>query len=245
MESIEKLKQWIKESNKIVFLGGAGVSTESGIPDFRSASGLYKEKSSNLISPEEILSHNFFFQHTREFYKFYKEKMIYLEAEPNETHKKLALLEKQGKLLGIITQNIDGLHQKAGSEKVYEIHGSIYKNYCTKCGKEYPLEKILETTDNYPLCSDCGNIIKPDVVLYEERLPDATLGSAIDILNRADMLIIGGTSLSVYPACNLIYEFRGEHLIVINKEIPDNHMILNKESDLIIQDSLGTVFSQL
>lgn len=243
MKEIEKLKQWIEDSKKIVFLGGAGVSTESGIPDFRSASGLYKEK--RLTRPEEILSHNFFFQHTREFYEFYKEKMIYLDAEPNETHKKLALLEQQGKLLGIVTQNIDGLHQKAGSKKVYEIHGTIHKNHCMKCGKEYPLETILEATDNYPLCSECGGLIKPDVVLYGEKLPDIPLTSSIEILNHADMLIIGGTSLSVAPACNLIYEFRGEHLIVINKSNPEQHMMLNKKSDLFIQKPLGEIFSQL
>ena len=245
MTNIERLNQYISESKKIVFFGGAGVSTESGIPDFRSANGLYSKKSKTKISPEEILSHNFFYQHTREFYEFYRSKMLYLDAKPNITHYKLAEMEKAGKLTGVITQNIDGLHQMAGSNKVLEIHGTIHENYCQGCGKKYGLEKIVTAEDNYPLCDECGKLIKPNVVLYGEKLPMDIFAEAQKLVSEADMLIIGGTSLSVYPACNLVYDFCGEHLVIINKSSIDDKNKINPDSDIIFECGLGEVFSQI
>ena len=208
-----QLEELIAKSSNIVFFGGAGVSTESGIPDFRSVDGLYHQKYD--YPPETILSHTFFEQHTEEFYKFYRDKLIVKNARPNAAHLRLARLEAQGKLKAVITQNIDGLHQAAGSKNVFELHGSTLRNYCTRCGKFYPVDFIAEST-GVPRCS-CGGIVKPDVVLYEEGLNEATLVGAIQAIEAADLLIVGGTSLAVYPAAGLIRYFRGDDLVVINK----------------------------
>lgn len=235
--TIETLKKWITESENIVFFGGAGVSTESGIPDFRSVDGIYNMK--YKYPPETIISHSFFIKRTKEFYDFYRDKMIYSEAKPNITHKKLAELEKAGKLKAVITQNIDGLHQAAGSTEVLELHGSVLRNYCMKCHKFYGVSQIL-SQERIPRCS-CGGIIKPDVVLYEEGLDDAVLYKAIKKIAEADVLIVGGTSLSVYPAAGLIDFYKGNKLVLINKSITP----YDKEADLLIQTSLGEVFSVL
>ena len=212
-QEITALQRIIDESANIVFFGGAGVSTESGIPDFRSEDGLYHTKYS--YPPERILSHSFFIQNPEVFYTFYREKILYLDAKPNPAHKKLAELEKLGKLKAVVTQNIDGLHQKAGSQTVYELHGSIHRNYCVECGKAYSAEFVKEVK-GIPHCT-CGGIIKPDVVLYEESLDGRTIQSAVSAIAKADTLIIGGTSLVVYPAAGFIDYFRGKHLLVINK----------------------------
>lgn len=211
--AIETLKTWITESDNIVFFGGAGVSTESGIPDFRSTDGLYHQKFD--YPPETILSHTFFYQHPEYFFKFYREKMLPLDYQPNEAHKKLAALEQAGKLRAIVTQNIDGLHQKAGSQEVLELHGSVLRNHCTRCGKFYGVERIVNSR-GIPRCT-CGGIIKPDVVLYEESLDEDVMARAIHYIRQADVLIIGGTSLVVYPAAGLIQYYRGHKLAVINK----------------------------
>lgn len=237
-KKIETFLEWIKTSNRIVFFGGAGVSTESGIPDFRSVDGLYNQKYD--YPPETILSHTFFRSHTKEFYKFYRDKMICTDAEPNITHIKLAELEACGKLTGIITQNIDGLHQKAGSKAVYELHGSTLRNYCEKCHQFYPVETIMSSKD-VPRCEKCGGIIKPDVVLYEEGLDNSTVKNAIYQLTQADMLIIGGTSLSVYPAAGLIDYYQGNRLVLINKSTTP----MDSRADLFIQDGLGNVFKNI
>jgi NAD-dependent deacetylase len=236
-KTIETLKKWIAESENIVFFGGAGVSTESGVPDFRSVDGIYNMK--YAYPPETIISHSFFIKKTKEFYDFYKDKMIYSDAKPNITHKKLAELEKTGKLKAVITQNIDGLHQAAGSSVVLELHGSVLRNYCMKCHKFYGVDEILNQKD-IPHCS-CGGIIKPDVVLYEEGLDEAVLYNAINKISEADVLIVGGTSLSVYPAAGLINFYRGNKLVLINKSITP----YDKEADLLIQTGLGEVFSVL
>lgn len=236
-KAIETLIKWIDESENIIFFGGAGVSTESGIPDFRSDDGLYNKK--YAYPPETIISHSFFIKKTKEFYSFYKDKMVYTEAKPNITHEKLARLEEKGKLKAIITQNIDGLHQAAGSNKVYELHGSIFRNYCMKCNKFYEINAILKEND-IPCCS-CGGIIKPDVVLYEESLDESILLQVTKLIAEADLLIVGGTSLSVYPAANLIQFYRGDKLVLINKSTTP----YDKEADLLIQASLGDVFSNL
>lgn len=212
-EKIEKLQQMIDESSNIVFFGGAGVSTESGIPDFRSVDGLYNQKYD--YPPETILSHTFYLQKTEEFYRFYRDKMLCLSAKPNKAHLKLAELERAGKLAAVITQNIDGLHQAAGSKVVWELHGSVLRNYCTSCHKFYDAQYILQSM-GVPKC-ECGQIIKPDVVLYEEGLDQRTLSESVRAIQNADMLIIGGTSLAVYPAAGLIDYFSGEHLVVINR----------------------------
>ena len=236
MKEIELLQKYIDESNNIVFFGGAGVSTESGIKDFRSADGLYNEKS--VIPPEVILSAGFFYSNTEDFYKFYKDKLNCLKNEPNVTHKYLADLEKKGKLKAVITQNIDGLHTKAGSKTVYEIHGSIYRNYCIKCNKFYDAEYVF-SSKGIPKC-ECGGIIKPDVVLYGEQLgEDFTL--AIDSVMKADLMIVAGSSLSVYPASSLIHYFRGKHLVIVNLDTTDYDRI----ADLVINKKLGDVFSKL
>jgi len=208
-----KLKKLIDQSNRIVFFGGAGVSTESGIPDFRSTDGLYNQKYD--YPPELMLSHEFFFEHTEEFYKFYRDKMLYPNVKPNKAHYALAKLESEGKLKAVITQNIDNLHQAAGSKNVLELHGSVYRNYCIKCCKFYPLETVLNST-GVPRC-DCGGIIKPDVVLYGEQLDEEVLDKSVSAIHTADMLIVGGTSLNVYPAAGLLHFFRGRFLVVINK----------------------------
>lgn len=212
--AIETLKTWIAASENVVFFGGAGVSTESGIPDFRSVDGLYHQKFD--YPPEEILSHTFFKRHTEEFYRFYREKMLPLEAQPNAAHKKLAELEQAGKLRAVITQNIDGLHQKAGSQCVYELHGSVLRNSCTKCGKFYSAEWIRDVS-GIPRCT-CGGVIKPDVVLYEEGLDEQTVENAIHAISAADVLIVGGTSLTVYPAAGLLRYYRGDKLVLMNRD---------------------------
>lgn len=236
-EKIEMLKKMIEESKSIVFFGGAGVSTESGIPDFRSVDGLYNQK--YKYPPETILSKTFFYQHTKDFYDFYRDKMNCLNAEPNITHYKLAELEAAGKLTSIATQNIDGLHQKAGSKTVYELHGTIHKNKCTQCRKEYSAEFVMNSTD-IPRC-ECGGLIKPEVTLYEESLPIGAFGDAQFDICRADMLIVGGTSLSVFPAATLVESYWGNKLVVINKTPTESR----RKPDLFIQASLGEVFSQL
>lgn len=234
---IEELKEIIDNSNNIVFFGGAGVSTESGIPDFRSKDGLYNQI--YKYPPEEILSHTFFLNSTEEFYKFYKDKMNSLKYMPNVTHKKLAKLEKEGKLKAVITQNIDGLHQKAGSKNVLELHGSVLRNYCMKCRKEYSAEDVFNSM-GIPRCS-CGGIIKPDVVLYEEMLNDNIVEQSIDFIRNAEVLIIGGTSLTVYPANSLIYYFKGKKLVLINRDSTQ----MDSRADLVINDSLGHVFMNI
>lgn len=234
-EKIDTLKKWIDESKNIVFFGGAGVSTESGIPDFRSKDGLYNQK--YKFPPEEILSHTFFMNNTEEFYKFYKDKMNSLKYQPNITHKKLAEWENAGKLNAVVTQNIDGLHQKAGSKKVYELHGSVLRNYCMKCHKFYDAEFVFNSKD-VPTC-ECGGIIKPDVVLYEEPLNEETMMKAIVAISQADMLIVGGTSLTVQPASSLINYYQGKKLVLINKDTTSYDNIAN----LVINDELGKVLN--
>ena len=236
-QQIEQLKKIINESNNIVFFGGAGVSTESGIPDFRSVDGLYNQKYD--YPPETILSHTFYRRKTEEFYRFYRDKMICLTAKPNAAHLKLAQWEAEGKLKAVITQNIDGLHQMAGSKKVLELHGSVLRNYCEDCGKFYDAEFILNST-GVPKCK-CGGGIKPDVVLYEEGLDNYTLQESIRLISEADVLIIGGTSLAVYPAAGLIDYYRGNKLILINKTPTPRDGIAN----LVVQGSIGEIFSQL
>lgn len=230
------LQEIIDDSEKIVFFGGAGVSTESGIPDFRSVDGLYNQKYD--YPPETIISHSFLVRYPEEFYRFYRDKMIFPDAKPNDAHKKLAELEKCGKLSAVVTQNIDGLHQMAGSKNVIELHGSVQRNYCTKCGKFYPLSAITESA-GVPKCS-CGGTIKPDVVLYEESLKTEDIERAVSEISAADTLIIGGTSLVVYPAAGLVRYFKGKHLAVINKsEINANN------AELVINDSIGKVMSKI
>lgn len=234
---IKKFKDAVEECNYIVFFGGAGVSTESGIPDFRSTDGLYNQK--YKYPPETMVSHTFYMQRTEEFFEFYKDKMIFPEAEPNAAHKKLAELEERGKLKAIVTQNIDGLHQKAGSKEVLELHGSIHRNYCQICGKEYGLEYVLES-EGIPRC-ECGGTVKPDVVLYEEPLNNAVLSFATDYISSADTLIIGGTSLVVYPAAGLVNYFKGDNLVLINKsETPYDRL-----ATLVINDAIGETLSQI
>lgn len=237
MNDIDTLIQWIKESNYIVFFGGAGVSTESGLKDFRSKDGLYNEKYD--YPPEEILSHTFFMMKTDEFYKFYKDKLDTRNYKPNITHQVLSLMESKNKLFCVITQNIDGFHTDAGSKKVYELHGSIKRNYCMECHKFYDDTYIFNST-GIPKCS-CGGIIKPDVVLYEEKLNDETVSNSIKAIMSCDLLIIGGTSLNVYPAAGFINYFRGKHLVLINKDSTSYDTMC----DLVIHDSIGKVFEQI
>lgn len=237
MNDIEKLADIVRSSHRIAFFGGAGVSTESGIPDFRSVDGLYNQQWK--YPPEQILSHTFFMSNTKEFYRFYRAKMLCLDAKPNAAHKKLAELERQGRLSAVITQNIDGLHQAAGSKTVYELHGSVLRNYCMKCHKFFDAQYILDSED-VPRC-ECGGTIKPDVVLYEEGLDDATVSGAIKAIAQADALIIGGTSLNVYPAAGLINYFRGKNLVIINKS-PTS---ADKNADLCITQKIGEVLSQI
>ena len=237
MDQIEKLKQWISESKRIVFFGGAGVSTESGIPDFRGVDGLYRQKFEYL--PEEIISHSFFLRDPAYFYRFYREKMMPLGFEPNITHKVLARLEQEGRLSAVVTQNIDGLHQKAGNKKVYELHGSVLRNYCVRCGKFYPAEYIRDC-DGVPKCT-CGGTVKPDVVLYEESLNQDTIEKSVGAIASADLLIVAGTSLTVYPAAGLIHYYRGSRLVLINRDATP----FDDQADLVFHESLGNVFSQL
>ena len=236
-KKIEQFKQLVEESNNIVFFGGAGVSTESGIPDFRSKDGLYNQQYD--YPPETILSHTFFINKTDEFYRFYKAKMNCLKYEPNITHIKLAELENKGKLKAVITQNIDGLHQKAGSKTVYELHGSVLRNYCMSCNKFYGAEYVFNS-DGIPKCS-CGGIIKPDVVLYQEGLDDNTITESILAIQNADLLIVAGTSLTVWPASGLINYFKGRNLVLINRDATP----YDNKADLVINDSLGKVFNEI
>ncbi len=228
----------IDESHNIVFFGGAGVSTESHIPDFRSTDGLYHQ--TYQYPPEVMVSHTFFVQKTEEFFDFYKNKMIFTDAKPNPAHLKLAQLEKAGKLSAVVTQNIDGLHQAAGSQNVFELHGSVHRNYCQKCGKFYDVDYIVNSK-GIPCCEDCGGIVKPDVVLYEEGLDSATIQGAVRAISNADMLIIGGTSLVVYPAAGMIDYFRGKYLVVLNRDATSR----DKQADLCITDPIGEVLGQI
>lgn len=236
-EDVKTLQKWIQESSNVVFFGGAGVSTESGIPDFRSVDGLYHQE--YAYPPETILSHSFFMYHTEEFYRFYKKKMLFLEAEPNMAHKRLAQWEESGHVKAVITQNIDGLHQKAGSREVMELHGSVHRNYCMKCHAFHDAE-YMRQAEGIPTC-ECGGTMKPDVVLYEEGLDDEIMRKSIRYISNAEVLIIGGTSLVVYPAAGLIDYFRGDKLVVINKSVTSR----DKHADLVIQDSIGKVFEQI
>lgn len=236
MNAINKLQEIINSSSKIVFFTGAGVSTESNIPDFRSSQGIYSEK--YKYHPEVMVSHSFFYSHPKDFYEFYKEKMVYPNALPNDAHRKIAQLEEHGKVLAVITQNIDNLHQMAGSKNVLELHGSIYRNNCTKCGKDYQLDKILK--EDVPHC-DCGGIIKPDVVLFEEPLHEETIEQSISAIKDAEVLIVCGTSLTVYPAASFVQYFTGKHLVIINKD----HTPYNQYADLVINDYVGKVLKSI
>ena len=237
MKKLERLQKWVQESDRIVFFGGAGVSTESGIPDFRSVDGLYRQKFE--FPPEQIISRSFYKWNPEYFFRFYREKMLPLGFEPNITHKVLARWETEGKLSAVVTQNIDGLHQKAGSQRVYELHGSVLRNYCTRCRKFYPAE-FVKNCDGIPRC-DCGGIVKPDVVLYEEQLDGDTIERSIMAISRADLLIVAGTSLTVYPAAGLINYYRGNRLVLINRDTTP----YDNQADLVFHEKLGTIFSQL
>ena len=238
-EKITAFRTLLKESERIVFFGGAGVSTESGIPDFRSATGLYSEKLSQHVSPEQLVSHTFFERCPEEFFDFYRKRLIYMDAKPNDCHKALVALERMGKLRAVITQNIDGLHQKAGSSHVLELHGSVRRSYCMDCRALYD-EKFILASEGAPHCRACGGRVKPDVVLYEESLDMEVLDAAVREIADADMLIVGGTSLVVYPAAGLLHYFRGKHLVLINKTATQ----ADKEAALVIHDSLGEVFRE-
>ena len=247
MDNIDQLIKYIKQSKNIVFFGGAGVSVESGIPDFRSDNGLYNDKDTMKefghnanIPVETILSHSFFMRYPEEFYKFYRNKMVYLKAKPNACHLGLAKLEEMGKLKAVITQNIDGLHSLAGSKNVLELHGSIYRNHCMKCGKSYDIKYIMSSKD-CPHCSECRRVIKPDVVLYEESLDNEVLYKAILAIQKADVLIVGGTSLSVYPAAGLLQYYTGKKLVIINKSITQYDQVAN----LVINKNIGEVFKEV
>lgn len=237
MQKIDTLKQWIDESSRIVFFGGAGVSTESGIPDFRSVDGLYNQKFE--YPPETIISHSFYERRPEYFFRFYREKMLPLGFEPNITHRVLARWEREGKLSAVVTQNIDGLHQKAGSKKVYELHGSVLRNYCVRCGKFHSAEYVRDY-DGVPKCA-CGGIVKPDVVLYEEGLDQDTIENAVSAICSADMLIVAGTSLTVYPAAGLIRYYQGKRMVLINRDATPYDAYAN----LVLHERLGDVFSQL
>ena len=237
-EKIEQLQEWIGESSRIVFFGGAGVSTESGIPDFRSVDGLYHQ--TYAYPPETILSHTFYRRNPEEFYRFYHDKMLYLDAKPNAAHRKLAELEQAGRLTAVVTQNIDGLHQAAGSKKVLELHGSVHRNYCEECGKFFDAQ-YMKAAAGVPVCDVCGGGIKPDVVLYEEGLDQDILSESIRCIREADMLIVGGTSLVVYPAAGLIDYYQGNRLVLINKTATGRDSM----ADLVIQGSIGEVLSQI
>ncbi len=237
MNELETLKRWIAESSRIVFFGGAGVSTESGIPDFRSVDGLYSQ--SFAYPPEVIISHSFYRRNPAYFFRFYREKMLPLGFEPNVTHKVLAQWEAEGKLSAVVTQNIDGLHQKAGSRRVYELHGSVLRNYCVRCGRFYPAEFIRDC-EGVPKCA-CGGTVKPDVVLYEESLDQETVEKAVEAISEADLLIVAGTSLTVYPSAGLLEYYEGDRLVLINRDATP----YDDEADLVFHENLGDVFSQL
>ena len=238
MTGIETLQKWLTESRQAVFFGGAGVSTESGIPDFRSVDGLYNQSYDE--PPETIISHSYFVAKPKEFYRFYKEKMLCLDAQPNTAHRKLAQWEEQGHLAAVVTQNIDGLHQAAGSKRVYELHGSVHRNYCTHCGKFFDGAYVKASPD-LPKCDLCGGLVKPDVVLYEEGLDEATLRGAIHAIRAADLLIVGGTSLVVYPAAGLVNYYRGDRLVVINMTPTP----ADASADLVVQGKIGEIFGQI
>ncbi|MCR5647936.1 MAG: NAD-dependent protein deacylase [Oscillospiraceae bacterium] len=237
MDATERFREMLAASSNVVFFGGAGVSTESGIPDFRSVDGLYSQKYD--LPPETIISHRYFISHPEEFFRFYKDKMIFPDAKPNACHLKLAELEASGKLKAVVTQNIDGLHQRAGSRNVLELHGSVHRNYCMSCGKKYPLEYVLASED-IPRC-ECGGIVRPDVVLYEEGLDSDVIERSVKAISEADMLIIGGTSLVVYPAASLIDFYSGHRLVLVNRGATG----ADGRADLVIRESIGKVFSQL
>lgn len=237
MDAIETLRRWVSESNQMVAFTGAGVSTESGVPDFRSVDGLYNQKFE--YPPETIISHSFYLRNPEYFFRFYREKMMPLEVQPNITHFTLAKWEREGHLAAVVTQNIDGLHQKAGSKRVYELHGSILRNYCTQCGKFYPAE-FVKNSNGIPRCG-CGGIVKPDVVLYEEGLNDRIVEGALEAISQADMLLVAGTSLTVYPAAGFLRYYRGNRLVLINRD-PTPY---DDRADLVIHDSLGKVLSRL
>lgn len=237
MQEIQTLQSWIRDSKNIVFFGGAGVSTESNIPDFRSQDGLYHL--SYQYPPETILSHRFFLQKPEEFFRFYREKMLYLEAQPNQAHLQLAKWEREGRLKGVITQNIDGLHQKAGSRHVVELHGSVLRNHCMQCGKAYTAEKMAQS-QGVPRCT-CGGVIKPDVVLYEESLNGADIEEAVRLIEQAEVLIVGGTSLAVYPAAGLIDYYKGDRLVLINRDATP----YDRKANLLIQEKIGWVLGQI
>ncbi len=236
---MSKLAEIIAKSDNIVFFGGAGVSTASGIPDFRSSTGLYSMRYKRDLSPEELVSHSFFIHDTETFFEFYKEHLIYPNAKPNDCHKVLAKLEALGKLKAVVTQNIDGLHQKAGSKVVYELHGSVLRNYCMEC-REFFDDKYIRESNGIPICTKCGGMIKPDVVLYEEGLDDKVLEGAIDAISKADTLIVGGTSLVVYPAAGMLRYFRGDNLVLINK----TETSADKNADLVIHDDISKVMKE-
>ena len=237
MQEIQTQQSWIRDSQNIVFFGGAGVSTESNIPDFRSQDGLYHQ--SYQYPPETILSHRFFMQQTEEFFRFYREKMLYLQAQPNQAHLQLAKWEREGKIKGVITQNIDGLHQKAGSRHVVELHGSVLRNHCMRCGKAYTAEEMAQS-QGVPRCV-CGGVIKPDVVLYEESLNGADIEEAVRLIENAEVLIVGGTSLAVYPAAGLIDYYRGDRLVLINRDATP----YDRRANLLIQEKIGWVLGQI
>ncbi len=241
MTNLETLKQWVAESDNIVFFGGAGVSTESGIPDFRSVDGLYSQKFQ--YPPETMLSHTFYVHHTEEFFRFYRDKLLPLEFAPNAAHVKLAELERAGKLKAIVTQNVDGLHEKAGSKRIYNLHGTVYRNTCQSCGKRYDgLEGALfiKNSEGIPRCT-CGGIVKPDVVLYEEGLDEDTITGAVQAIAQAEVLIVGGTSLTVYPAAGLLRYYAGHQLVLINRDATP----MDGRADLILREPIGEIFSQL
>ncbi len=235
---MDTLRRWVEESRRIVFFGGAGVSTESGIPDFRSEDGLYRQK--YRYPPETMLSHDFFEENPEEFYRFYREKILIDEVEPNAAHRKLAEWERQGKLCAVVTQNIDGLHQKAGSRQVWELHGSIWRNYCTRCGKRYPLEFVKNCGTLVPRCS-CGGIVRPDVVLYGEMLDQTVVTHAVEAIASADLLLVGGTSLVVYPAAGLLQAYHGSRLTLINRSPTP----VDRRADLLLSGSIGELLSQI
>ena len=240
MNARQCLRQWLSESKSAVFFGGAGVSTESGIPDFRSENGIYKARGQFGADPEEILSHHFFLENPSTFYEYYRQNLIYPEAEPNAAHRALAEWERRGNLKAVITQNIDGLHQKAGSRQVFELHGSVLRNRCMKCGKEYDLS-IITKTRGIPRCEVCGGQIKPEVVLYEEGLDEEVLSGSIEAIREADLLIVGGTSLNVYPAAGLLGYFRGKHLALVNRD----RTPWDGEADLVLHENIGEVFQEI
>lgn len=236
-EKCRQLKEWINESKNIVFFGGAGVSTESGIPDFRSENGIFQAINEYGVRPEIILSHSFFVRNPEVFFKYYKQTLLYPDAKPNDCHKALAALEQEGRLKAVVTQNIDDLHQRAGSKNVLELHGTLYKNYCVKCGKQFDLDYVT-ATDGITVCDACGGIVRPDVVLYEESLNGDTLDAAVEAISKADLMIVGGTSLNVYPAAGLLNYFRGDRLVLINKSATP----YDSRAALVIPENIGEVF---